>query len=126
MENTNKTSRTLVNVIGIPSLLFIICYGESLFLLLIGAVMLIGASELLSLSRVKEANPFSIILYVGLSVICILHYLHITDNILEWIMLILIIFGIFYTLMAIAIYSLKNNIDNQSDLGNIISSFINK
>ena len=42
------------------------------------------------------------------------------------IMLILIIFGIFYTLMAIAIYSLKNNIDNQSDLGNIISSFIYK
>ena len=74
MENTNKTSRTLVNIIGIPSLLFIIYYGEPLFLLLIGSVMLIGASELLSLSRIKGANPFGLILYLGLLGICLFHY----------------------------------------------------
>ena len=90
MENTNKTSRTLVNVIGIPSLLFIIYSGEILFLLLIGIIMLIGASELLSLSRIKGADPYSLILYLGLFGICFLHYSGNTDNILEWIMIIII------------------------------------
>ena len=89
MENTHKTSRTLVNIIGIPSLLFIIYYGEPLFLLLIGIVMLIGASELLSLSKIKGANPFGLILYLGLLGICVFHYYGI-DNTLEWIMFIII------------------------------------
>ena len=94
MENTSKTSRTLVNIIGIPSLLFIIYYGDPLFLLLIGSVMLIGASELLSLSKMKGANPFGLILYLGLLGICLFHYLD-NDNILEWIMFMIILSMLF-------------------------------
>ena len=66
MENKNKTSRTLVNVIGIPSLLYIIYAGGELFILLLASIMLIGAFELISLSKIKKADPFDWILYGGL------------------------------------------------------------
>ena len=74
MENTNKTSRTLVNAIGIPSLLFIIYSGNILFLLLIGGVMLIGATELVSLSKKKDADPFTPTLNQGVLGIGLLYY----------------------------------------------------
>jgi len=90
MENNNKTSRTFVNIIGIPSLLFIIWYGKMLFLFLIGAVMLIGASELLSLSKIKGANPFGLILYIGLLGICSCYFLD-TNYILPWIIIVFIL-----------------------------------
>ena len=90
MENTNKTSRTLVNVIGIPSLLFIIYSGDIFFLLLMTGVMLIGATELVSLSRKKEADPFSPTLNQSVLGIGLLYYFNKTDHILPFMMLIMI------------------------------------
>ena len=52
--------------------------------------MLIGASELISLSKMKGANPSGIILYIGLLGICLLHYTS-ANYFLEWIMLIIVI-----------------------------------
>ena len=95
MKNTNKTSRTLVNVIGIPSLLYIIYAGNLLFLLLLATIMLIGASELISLSKIKAANPFDLILYTGLLGVCAFHYFHIEELILQWVMFIVLVSMLF-------------------------------
>jgi len=95
MKNTNKTSRTLVNVIGIPSLLYIIYAGNLLFLLLLAAIMLIGASELISLSKIKAADPFELILYTGLLGVCAFHYFHIEELILQWVMFIVLVSMLF-------------------------------
>jgi len=90
MENTNKTSRTLVNAIGVPSLLFIIYSGNILFLLLVAGIMLIGAKELVSLAKKKGADPFMPILNQSLLGICFLHWFDMTDYISHFLILILI------------------------------------
>ena len=90
MENTGKSSRTLVNAIGIPSLLYIIYSGEILFLLLILAVMLIGVTELISLSKRKKADPFSPTLNQGVLGIGLLYYFNCLDHILLFAMLVMV------------------------------------
>jgi len=90
MENTNKTSRTLVNAIGIPSLLFIIYSGDILFLLLIASVMLIGSTELVSLSKKKGADPFTPTLNQGVLGIGLLYYFDKADHIFPFIMLVMV------------------------------------
>ena len=94
MENTAKSSRTLVNVIGVPSLLFIIYSGNILFLLLILGVMLIGATELVSLSKRKEADPFSPTLNQGVLGIGLLYYFDCLNHILPFMILIMIVLKI--------------------------------
>jgi len=90
MKNTGKSSRTLVNAIGIPSLLYIIYSGGALFLLLILAVMLIGVAELISLSKIKEANPFSPTLNQGVLGIGLFYYFDYLNHIFLFVMLIMI------------------------------------
>lgn len=90
MENANKTSRTLVNIIGIPSLLFIIYSGDVLFLFLISGVMLIGSAELIALSEKKGANPFSPTLNQGVLGIGLLYYFNLVNHLGPFIMLIMI------------------------------------
>ena len=90
MENKNKTSRTLVNVIGIPSLLYIIYAGGELFILLLAAIMLIGAFELISLSKRKEADPFSPTLNQGVLGIGLLYYFDSLNHIFPFMILIII------------------------------------
>ena len=99
MENKNKTSRTLVNVIGIPSLLYIIYAGGELFILLLAAIMLIGAFELISLSKIKKADPFDWILYGGLLGVCALYYCG-KGQTLEWIMFIVVMAMLFEVFRA--------------------------
>jgi len=90
MENTSKTSRTLVNVIGIPSLLFIIYSGGILFLLLILGVMLIGSTELVSLSKKKDIDPFVATLYQGVLGIGLLYYFDLLNHIFPFMILIML------------------------------------
>tara|TARA_B100000519_G_scaffold192116_1_gene193212 strand:- start:403 stop:1218 length:816 start_codon:yes stop_codon:yes gene_type:complete len=90
MENANKTSRTLVNVIGIPSLLFIIYSGGILFLFLFLVIMFIGSTELVSLSKKKGADLFSPTLNQGVLGIGLLYYFDMIDHILPFIMIIMI------------------------------------
>ena len=90
MENANKTSRTFVNVIGIPSLLFIIYYGDILFFLLIAIVMFIGSSGLISLSKIKGADPFSSTLNQGVLGIGLLYYFDKINHIVPFMILIII------------------------------------
>ena len=90
MENTAKSSRTLVNIIGVPSLLFIIYSGNILFLILILCVMFIGATELVSLSKRKEADPFSPTLNQGVLGIGLLYYFDCLSHIFPFMILIMI------------------------------------
>jgi len=90
MENTHKTSRTLVNIIGIPSLLFIIYFGDLLFLLLIAGVMFIGSAEFISLSKLKGADPFAPTLNQGVLGIGLLYYFDKMNHILPFMMLIIV------------------------------------
>ena len=99
MENKNKTSRTLVNVIGIPSLLYIIYAGGELFILLLASIMLIGAFELISLSKIKKADPFDWILYGGLLGVCALYYCGVGQT-LEWIMFVVVMAMLFEVFRA--------------------------
>ena len=62
----NKKSRTLVNIIGIPSLLFVIWQGSYWFLGLFVILILVAALELVNLSKKQKSNPNVILLLCGL------------------------------------------------------------
>jgi phosphatidate cytidylyltransferase len=63
----NKQSRTLVNVVGIPSLLFVIWQGGYWFAGVFTGLILFGAVELSVLARQQKGNPVTALLIVGLS-----------------------------------------------------------
>jgi len=62
----NKNSRTLVNLIGIPSLLFSMWQGGYWFVGLITALILLGALELSKLARQQKGNPLTWLLMIGI------------------------------------------------------------
>jgi len=62
----NKKSRTLVNLIGIPSFLFVIWQGGYWFVGVITILILLGALELSNLAREQKGNPSTILLMFGL------------------------------------------------------------
>ena len=58
----NNSSRTLVNLLGIPSLLVIIYLGDSflnipIFSAFVGVVLFLGAKEIYPLSKSKKGQP---------------------------------------------------------------------
>ena len=66
MLKENKKSRTLVNIIGVPFLLFIIWKGSFWFTVPISLLILLSTLELLSLSKIQQAEPIPYLLPVGI------------------------------------------------------------
>ena len=62
----NKKSRTLVNLIGVPSLLFVRWQGGYWFVGLFTAMILLAALELSDLARQQKGNPLTYLLMAGL------------------------------------------------------------
>jgi len=62
----NKKSRTLVNLIGVPSLLFVMWQGGYWFVGLFTVLILLGALELSDLARQQKGNPLTYLLTAGL------------------------------------------------------------
>ncbi len=74
MTTENKSSRTLVNLIGVPSLLAIIVVGDSfqnlpLFSIFIGVVLYLGALEIKILVKDKGATPLLPVLILFLALL---------------------------------------------------------
>ena len=66
MLKENKKSRTLVNIIGVPFLLFIIWKGSFWFTVPISLLILLSTLELLSLSKIQQAEPIPYLLPAGI------------------------------------------------------------
>ena len=70
----NNSSRTLVNLLGIPSLLAIIYLGDSfynipIFSVFIGGVLFLGAKEISPLSKSKKGQPVIPVLLLFLALL---------------------------------------------------------
>ena len=70
----NNSSRTLVNLLGIPSLLAIIYLGDSfsnipIFSVFIGGVLFLGAKEIPPLSKSKKGQPVISVLFIFLALL---------------------------------------------------------
>ncbi len=76
----NKKSRTLVNIVGVPTLLFVIWQGGHWFAGLFMVLIVLGALELSDLARQQKGNPLTYLLIAGL-LILILSQLY--DNIVN-------------------------------------------
>jgi len=62
----NKKSRTLVNLIGVPALLFVMWQGGYWFTGLVTVLILLGALELSDLARQQKGNPLTWLLMIGI------------------------------------------------------------
>ena len=62
----NSQSRTLVNLIGIPLLLFVIWQGGYWYTGLFTVIILLGALELSNLAQQQKGNPLTLLLIMGL------------------------------------------------------------
>ena len=70
----NNSSRTLVNLLGIPSLLAIIYLGDSysnipVFSVFIGIILILGALEIATLSKSKNGQPVILVLLLFLALL---------------------------------------------------------
>ena len=70
----NNSSRTLVNLLGIPSLLVIIYLGDSflnipIFSAFVGVVLFLGAKEIYPLSKSKKGQPAVSVLVIFLAIL---------------------------------------------------------
>ena len=104
----NNSSRTLVNLLGIPSLLAIIYLGDSfsnipIFSVFIGAVLFLGAKEIPPLSNSKKRQPVISILFIFLALLQIGRIPGIRWEIPIYILLI----GIALTAMIVEIFRKK-------------------
>jgi len=104
----NNSSRTLVNLFGIPSLLAIIYLGDSfsnipIFSVFIGAVLFLGAKEIPPLSNSKKGQPVISILFIFLALLQIGRIPGIRWEIPIYILLI----GIALTAMIVEIFRKK-------------------
>ena len=71
---TNKSSRVLINLLGIPSLLAIILAGDTfnnlpIFSVFISVVLFLGAREITTLSKGKGGKPFIPLLLLFLAIL---------------------------------------------------------
>tara|TARA_B100000315_G_C14452613_1_gene529868 strand:+ start:119 stop:955 length:837 start_codon:yes stop_codon:yes gene_type:complete len=69
-----KSSRTIINLIGIPSLLTIIVFGDSfiqlpIFSIFIGIVLVLGIKEIPILVKGLNGQPFLLILIIFISIL---------------------------------------------------------
>ena len=104
----NNSSRTLVNLLGIPSLLAIIYLGDSfsnipIFSVFIGVVLFLGAKEIPPLSNSKKGQPVISILFIFLALLQIGRIPGIRWEIPIYILLI----GIALTAMIVEIFRKK-------------------
>ena len=104
----NNSSRTLVNLLGIPSLLAIIYLGDSfsnipIFSAFIGVVLFLGAKEISPLSKPKKGQPVSSVLFIFLALLQIGRIPGIRWEIPIYILLI----GIALTAMIVEIFRKK-------------------
>ena len=79
MTTENKSSRTLVNLIGVPSLIAIIIAGDSfhnlpLFSIFIGVILYLGTLEIKTLVQDKFATPLLPVLLIFLAVLQLNRY----------------------------------------------------
>ena len=104
----NNSSRTLVNLLGIPSLLAIIYLGDSfsnipIFSVFIGGVLFLGATEIPPLSKSKKGQPVISVLFIFLALLQISRIPRIHWEISIYILLI----GIASTAMIVEIFRKK-------------------
>ena len=71
---TNKSSRVLVNLIGIPSLLAVVLAGDTfnnlpIFSVFIAVVLFLGAIEIMVLSMEKGSKPIILLLLLFLAIL---------------------------------------------------------
>ena len=104
----NNSSRTLVNLLGIPSLLAIIYLGDSfsnipIFSAFIGVVLFLGAKEISPLSKSKKGQPVISVLFIFLALLQISRIPGIHWEISIYILLI----GIASTAMIVEIFRKK-------------------
>lgn len=102
---TNKSSRVLVNLLGIPSLLAIILAGDTfnnlpIFSVFITVVLFLGAREITTLSMEKGGQPFIPLLLLFLAILQIDRHPAMSLDI----PLYLLILGITLTAMIIEIF----------------------
>ena len=104
----NNSSRTLVNLLGIPSLLAIIYFGDSfynipIFSLFIGVVLYLSAREITPLTKSKNGQPVISVLLIFLALLQISRIPRI-----DWeIPIHILIIGLTLTAMALEIFRKK-------------------
>jgi len=104
----NNSSRTLVNLLGIPSLLAIIYFGDSfynipIFSLFIGVVLYLSAREITPLTKSKNGQPVISVLLIFLALLQISRIPGI-----DWeIPIHILIIGLTLTAMAMEIFRKK-------------------
>ena len=104
----NNSSRTLVNLLGIPSLLAIIYLGDSfsnipIFSVFIGGVLFLGAKEIPPLSKSKKGQPVISVLFLFLALLQIGRI----PGILWEIPIYILLIGIALTAMIVEIFRKK-------------------
>ena len=104
----NNSSRTLVNLLGIPSLLAIIYLGDSysnipVFSVFIGIVLYLSALEIAPLSKIKNGHPIIPVLLLFLALLQIGRIPGINWEIPNHILII----GLTLTAMALEIFRKK-------------------
>ena len=104
----NNSSRTLVNLLGIPSLLAIIYLGDSfsnipIFSVFIGGVLFLGAKEIPPLSKSKKGQPVISVLIIFLALLQIGRI----PGILWEIPIYILLIGIALTAMIVEIFRKK-------------------
>jgi len=102
---TNKSSRVLVNLIGIPSLLAIIIAGDTfnnlpIFSVFIAVVLFLGAQEITTLSMGKGGRPVISLLLLFMAILQIDRHPTVNWNIPIY----LLILGITMTAMIIEVF----------------------
>ena len=102
---TNKSSRVLVNILGIPSLLAIIFAGDTfnnlpIFSVFIAVVLFLGASEITVLSMEKGSKPIILLLLLFLAILQIDRHPAVNLNIPIY----LLILGITLMVMIVEIF----------------------
>ena len=120
---TNKSSRVLVNLLGIPSLLAIIIAGDTfyslpVFSVFVGVVLILGSREITTLSKKKCGKPASLLLVLFLVILQINRHPEI-----DWdIPIHLLILGITVTAMIWEIF--RNEIKPLLNISILVFAFV--
>jgi len=120
---TNKSSRVLVNLFGIPSLLAIVLAGDAfnnlpIFSVFIAVVLFLGAREITALSMEKGSKPIILLLLLFLAILQIDRH-----PVISWdIPIYLLILGI--TLMAMIIEIFRRQEKPLLNISILVFSFV--
>lgn len=108
MIESKTRARTLINVIGMPSLLAIIYYGGNVFIAFIYLVIFLCTYELKNISSIKGYSINLSFLYIIYTLMCLSYFLDFSTSIINSILLFLCIVLFILELYSKNKFSLEN------------------